>query len=152
MVHNKSLTDDDIFELKEAFALFDTNGDGIIDHEELRQALSDMMGGQDPSNEEVTQMAKSVDVNGDGNIDFEEFVLYMKPRLSRPIPEEELERAFKTFDTDGSGSIDRKEWKQLMRKLGQPTSKKELDAIMDKADITGNGKIEYAEFKVMMLF
>ena len=59
-------------ELKKAFAVMDTNGDGVVTKEELKNLLKGL--GEDVSDEVVDEMIKMADENGDGKIQFEEFV------------------------------------------------------------------------------
>ena len=59
--------------LKEAFTMFDKNGDGHINREELRQVLTSMNSDHEQSDKELEDMFKLADMNGDGRITFEEF-------------------------------------------------------------------------------
>ncbi|XP_023519469.1 probable calcium-binding protein CML47 [Cucurbita pepo subsp. pepo] len=60
-------------EVKEAFDLFDENGDGFIDAEDLKKVL-DAMGFTVASEvDECRRMISGYDKNGDGRLDFEEF-------------------------------------------------------------------------------
>ena len=59
-------------ELKKAFAVMDTNGDGVVTKEELKGLLKGL--GEDVSDDVVDEMIKIADENGDGKIQFEEFV------------------------------------------------------------------------------
>ncbi|KAL3051404.1 calcium-binding protein 5a [Trematomus bernacchii] len=63
-------------ELKDAFKEFDTDGDGEITTEELRSAMSKLMG-EHMSQREIDSIVKEADDNGDGTVDFEEFVRMM---------------------------------------------------------------------------
>ncbi|XP_028394760.1 calmodulin-beta-like [Dendronephthya gigantea] len=65
-------------ELKEAFELFDTNGNGYISKEELVQAMKRL--GEDLSNEELESMIRNADINKDGQVSFEEFKRMMAPK------------------------------------------------------------------------
>ena len=56
-------------ELKEAFDLFDINGNGYISKDELIQAMKKM--GEQLSDEEIGKMIKSADINKDGQVSFE---------------------------------------------------------------------------------
>lgn len=145
---DKKLTEEEVADLKEAFAMFDINGDGTIELNEIRQVMRKL--GQNPTELELQEMISSVDDNGDKEIDFEEFLILMKSRCLEQDPEKELRDAFAVFDTDGSGSIDRKELKRLMKKLGQALTEAEVDAMMDEVDSNGDGEISYEEFKHMM--
>lgn len=144
----RELTEDEVADLKEAFAMFDINGDGSIEPNELQQVMRKL--GQNPTEKELSEMISSVDDNGDKEIDFEEFLVLMKSRIGERDPEKELKDAFAVFDTDKSGSIDRKELKRLMKKLGQALTEAELDAMMDEVDTDGDGVISFQEFKAMM--
>ncbi|XP_058824049.1 calmodulin-like [Topomyia yanbarensis] len=59
-------------ELKEAFRIFDRNGNGLISAEELRAALKSF--GEQLTEEEVDELLREADTNCDGQIDYEEFV------------------------------------------------------------------------------
>ncbi|KAK5864788.1 hypothetical protein PBY51_016001 [Eleginops maclovinus] len=63
-------------ELRDAFKEFDSNGDGQISLNELREAMKKLMGEQ-VTNREINEILRDVDLNGDGLVDFEEFVRMM---------------------------------------------------------------------------
>ncbi|XP_028314691.1 calcium-binding protein 2-like [Gouania willdenowi] len=63
-------------ELRDAFKEFDSNGDGQISLNELREAMKKLMGEQ-VTNKEINEILRDVDLNGDGQVDFEEFVRMM---------------------------------------------------------------------------
>lgn len=56
-------------EIKEAFDLFDTNGNGYITKEELVQAMKRL--GENLSNEDIESMISNADINKDGQVSFE---------------------------------------------------------------------------------
>ncbi|KAF3838441.1 hypothetical protein F7725_010209 [Dissostichus mawsoni] len=63
-------------ELRDAFKEFDSNGDGQISLNELREAMKKLMGEQ-VTNREINEILRDADLNGDGLVDFEEFVRMM---------------------------------------------------------------------------
>ncbi|XP_065079552.1 calmodulin-like [Ochlerotatus camptorhynchus] len=69
-VRMRQLTRED--ELKEAFRIFDRNGNGLISADELRAALESF--GEKMSEEELDELLREADINCDGQIDYEEFV------------------------------------------------------------------------------
>ena len=62
-------------ELREAFRVFDKDGNGMISSEEFRRAMKTM--GHQLSDQEVDEMIHEADINGDGQIDYHEFVKMM---------------------------------------------------------------------------
>ena len=66
------LSEEQVAELKLAFAAMDTNGDGQVTKEELKALLSQL--GEAVDDAVIDEMIKIADVNGDGKVDFNEFV------------------------------------------------------------------------------
>ena len=62
-------------ELKEAFRVFDKDGNGFISAAELRHIMTNL--GEKLTDEEVDEMLREADIDGDGQINYEEFVKVM---------------------------------------------------------------------------
>lgn len=62
-------------EMREAFQIFDSDGNGNISADELRQIMANL--GEKMTQEEVEEMVKEADIDGDGQINYEEFVRMM---------------------------------------------------------------------------
>ena len=103
------LTEEQIAEFKEAFTLFDKDGDGAITTQELRTVMQSL--GQNPTEAELRDMIKEVDQDGSGSIDFPEFLTLMARKIHDTKTDAELIKAFKVFDKDGSGLISASELK-----------------------------------------
>jgi len=71
---------DDEEEIKEAFKVFDKNGDGFIEASELRQVMQSL--GEKLTEEEVEDMIKEADVDGDGRVNYQEFAPYVSACLN----------------------------------------------------------------------
>nr|KAF6406253.1 calmodulin 3 [Molossus molossus] len=76
------LTEEQIAEFKEAFSLFDKDGDGTITTKELGTVMRSL--GQNPTEAELQDMINEVDADGNGTIDFPEF-LTMWTTLRPPL-------------------------------------------------------------------
>ena len=62
------LTEEQIAEFKEAFSLFDKDGDGTVTTKELGTVMRSL--GQNPTEAELQDMINEVDADGNGTIDF----------------------------------------------------------------------------------
>ncbi|XP_016952216.1 calmodulin-related protein 97A [Drosophila biarmipes] len=59
-------------EMREAFKIFDRDGDGFISPAELRFVMINL--GEKVTDEEIDEMIREADFDGDGMINYEEFV------------------------------------------------------------------------------
>lgn len=71
--------------LREAFRIFDGNGDGQITAEELAMALTSLGMKQGAKVEDCREMIKRVDRDGDGKVDFGEFTKMMKMKGGKKL-------------------------------------------------------------------
>ncbi len=115
-----------IAEYKEAFALFDRDGDGKISASELGIVMRAV--GHSPSQAELDEMISEVDIDGSGSIEFSEFLIMMARKIQdAPGSLSEQARAmFRSFDTDGNGFITPKELKAAMAKMGEDLTMDEV--------------------------
>ena len=87
------LTEEQIAEFKEAFSLFDKDGDGTITTKELGTVMRSL--GQNPTEAELQDMINEVDADGNGTIDFPEFLTMMARKMKDTDSEEEIREAFR---------------------------------------------------------
>ena len=144
-----NLTEEQIAEFKEAFSLFDKDGDGTITTKELGSVMRSL--GQNPTEAELQDMINEVDADGNGTIDFPEFLSLMARKMKDTDTEEELVEAFKVFDRDGNGLISAAELRHVMTNLGEKLTDEEVDEMIREADVDGDGHINYEEFVRMMM-
>lgn len=130
--------------------MFDKDGDGTIDSEELESVLQVL--GMNPTKEELGILLDSADADHNGVIDLTEFIDVMQNHLQHdPTPhDDELREAFSIFDKDGNGMISADELKSALLNLGEKMDDVEIEAMMKAADLDGNGQIDYEEFIAMM--
>ncbi|KAI8146169.1 calmodulin-like protein [Fennellomyces sp. T-0311] len=58
-------------EMREAFSVFDRDGNGLISVSELRKVMDSF--GEHLTQMELDQMIREADIDGDGNINYDEF-------------------------------------------------------------------------------
>ncbi len=73
------LTEEQIAEFRDAFSVFDENGDGTINAKELGIVLRSL--GQNPTEKELQEVINSVDDDKNGLLDFSEFLHLMSDKL-----------------------------------------------------------------------
>ncbi|KAK2194832.1 bifunctional EF-hand domain/EF-Hand 1 [Babesia duncani] len=143
------LSEEQIAEFKEAFSLFDKDGDGSITTKELGTVMRSL--GQNPTEAELQDMINEIDSSGSGAIDFPEFLILMARKMKEGDTEEELVQAFKVFDRDGNGFISAQELRHVMTNLGEKLTNEEVEEMLREADVDGDGRINYEEFVKLMI-
>jgi calmodulin len=142
------LTEEQIAEFKEAFSLFDKDGEGTITTKEVGSVMRSL--GQNPTEAEVQDVINEVDADGTGTIELPEFLSWMAHKMKDTDAEEELIEAFKLFDRDGNGFISAAELRHVMTNLGDNLTDEEIDEMIREADVDGDGQISFDEFVKMM--
>ncbi|RMB98820.1 hypothetical protein DUI87_25039 [Hirundo rustica rustica] len=143
------LTEEQIAEFKEAFSLFDKDGDGTITTKELGTVMRSL--GQNPTEAELQDMINEVDADGNGTIDFPEFLTMMARKMKDTDSEEEIREAFRVFDKDGNGYISAAELRHVMTNLGEKLTDEEVDEMIREADIDGDGQVNYEAIRVTLI-
>ncbi|KAL9601467.1 MAG: hypothetical protein Q9219_002533 [cf. Caloplaca sp. 3 TL-2023] len=136
-----SLTEEQVSEFKEAFSLFDKDGDGQITTKELGTVMRSL--GQNPSESELQDMINEVDADNNGTIDFPEFLTMMARKMKDTDSEEEIREAFKVFDRDNNGFISAAELRHVMTSIGEKLTDDEVDEMIREADQDGDGRIDW---------
>lgn len=72
-----------VLEFKEAFSLFDKDGDGTITTKELGTVMRSL--GQNPTEAELQDMINEVDADGNGTIDFPEVSQFIHISVNQSI-------------------------------------------------------------------
>jgi len=145
----KDLTEEQVAEFKEAFAIFDKDGDGTVTSTEIKEVMKSL--GQNPTDLELQEMIEEVDEDGNGSIEFDEFLVMMAKKMKENESNcADVEAAFKVFDVDGDGFISAEELKSVMATLGETLTQEEIEEMIREADEDGDGKVCYEEFAKMM--
>ena len=140
------LDESEIDSLKKTFEAFNLQKDGQISYEELKKGLKEL-NCQKITDEELSELFKSIDVDKNGKIDYTEF-LAATLQKKMYLKEERLYEAFCNFDLDGCGKITKEELMNVLK--SDPSQEREIENIIKSIDKNGEGSINYKEFLEMM--
>lgn len=134
--------------MKNAFHVFDQDGNGSISRNELLEGLRIM--GHSPTMGEFDDLYKSLDEDNSNNLEFTEFAtIWWKHENDRRESEfsVQMELAFKVFDANGDGMISADELRNKLTTLGDVMSHSEVDELLAHADPNQDGVITMEEFR-----
>lgn len=139
---------------KEAFDLFDRDGDGKIALDELGNLLRAL--GRTPTEAQVRgwtseiSSTSSSSSNANANTFTYPILLTLLDRIPGPpdaaTMEAQLRDAFKVFDKEGKGQIATAELRHIVTSLGEKLTDPEADEMMREADPEGSGLVDYERF------
>ncbi len=129
-------------ELKEAFAIFDKDGNKELSVKELEEIMNRM--GQYPSKYELKDLIREVSLSPD-NINEDEFIKLINSKVYDIDTQNELVEAFKLFDANGTGLIPIHKLRDEMITVGEKLPADDLKQILNEADFDKDGYINYEE-------
>ena len=98
---NNQISEDMLEEYKEAFELFDQDGDGTISTGELKNLLRCF--DVDLPDEDVQMIIEKYDSDGNGSLGFDQLKEVMESITQTNEIEDEITQVYKLFDKDGTG-------------------------------------------------
>ncbi|CAL9235132.1 unnamed protein product [Arabidopsis halleri] len=145
-----NLPNEEIAAIVQMFQTMDTDKNGHLTFEELRDGLKKI--GQVVPDGDVKMLMDAADTDGNGMLSCEEFVT-LSIHLKRMGCDEHLQEAFKYFDKNGNGFIELDELKEALcdDKLGHGNGNDQwIKDIFFDVDLNKDGRISFDEFKAMM--
>jgi Ca2+-binding EF-hand superfamily protein len=136
-----------ITDIKEGFKRVDTNGDGAISRQELRNGMR-------LSDEQLAVVFALGDIDQDGEISMAEFIRLMSPAASSAMTRlrncfrdiTDVMIAFKKFDANNDGALSQQELISGMKTTGMNFDNQDCANIFAMADLNQDGEISYVEF------
>ena len=123
------LKEEQILEFKDAFSLFDQNGDGKVDKSQVAGILRSV--GLNPFKKDLDKVTENMKSIKAKRISFEEFLpIYVSLAKKQCGSEEEFVEALKMFDRDGNGWINSVELKRMLTSLGDKLTEEQADFIV----------------------
>ena len=142
------ITEEQRQEIKEAFDLFDSESNGVIDSKELKVAMRAL--GFEPKKEEIRKLLNDVDKAGEGVIKFDDFLDIMTQKMLERDPVEEMKKAFHLICEEGQDKITLKSLQKVAKELGENMTVEELQEMIEEADRDGDGEIGEEDFIKIM--
>ncbi|XP_030469378.1 probable calcium-binding protein CML13 [Syzygium oleosum] len=143
----KDLTDDQISSMKEAFTLFDTDGDGRIAPSELGILMRSL--GGNPTQAQL----KSI-VAGEGltsPFDFPRFLDLMSRHLRAEPFDRQLRDAFRVLDKESTGYVSVADLRHILTSIGEKLEPSEFDEWIREVEVGPDGRIRYEDFIARMV-
>jgi Ca2+-binding EF-hand superfamily protein len=145
------LTESEIWEIKELFDQFDTDGNGTISVQELRTALGGM-GLND--NQTINQIWLEVDKDRSGYIDLDEFITMLVGPNQEGESREDIRKVYSLFMGEDGNRVNSKlqlqHLRRIAKELNEQMSDEELLDLIQKADNDRDGAVDFEEFYQIM--
>ncbi|KAK4436357.1 putative calcium-binding protein CML13 [Sesamum alatum] len=143
----RDLSDDQVSSMKEAFTLFDTDGDGKIAPSELGILMRSL--GGNPTQAQLKSIIAQESLNAP--FDFPRFLDLMSKHLKPEPFDRQLRDAFKVLDKDGTGYVVVSDLRHILTSIGEKLEPAEFDEWIREVDVGSDGKIRYEDFIARMV-
>eukprot|EP00457_Paulinella_chromatophora_P011269 gb/GEZN01011401.1/.p2 GENE.gb/GEZN01011401.1/~~gb/GEZN01011401.1/.p2 ORF type:complete len:161 (+),score=42.26 gb/GEZN01011401.1/:159-641(+) len=146
-----SLSEAQIAEFKECFAVFDANQDGAIDEKELLKAITSLGGGA--TDKEIKDIMNDIEPNGGGVMHFPNFLVMMarkQDRMQDGDDEKEMREAFALFDPTGKKKVSKDDIKRVLTTVGEKLTDAEVDEMLKMADKDNDRMLNWGDFSAIM--
>ena len=141
---------DSVKELRDIFRELDTDNNGTLSYNEIKQGFLKYSGKKKISDNEFNKIMSNVDADKNDAIEYEEFIA-ATINLEELLTDENLRIAFNSFDKDGSHELSADEIKGALGLIEEETGKNVINEIIKEIDLNGDGLISFEEFKHLML-
>lgn len=138
----KDLSDEQVSSMKEAFTLFDTDGDGRIAPSELGILMRSL--GGNPTQAQLKSIVAQEDLTSP--FDFPRFLDLMAKHMKSEPFDQQLRGAFKVIDKDSTGSVSVSDLRHILTTIGEKLEPSEFDEWIREIDVGSDGRIRYDDF------
>ncbi|KAF7819482.1 putative calcium-binding protein CML13 [Senna tora] len=143
----KDLSDDQVSSMKQAFTLFDTDGNGRIAPSELGILMRSL--GGNPTQAQLKSIIAQENLTAP--FDFPRFLDLMAKHMKSEPFDRQLRDAFKVLDKDSTGSVSVSELRHILTNIGEKLEPAEFDEWIREVNVSPDGKIVYEDFIATMV-
>ncbi|XP_022943492.1 probable calcium-binding protein CML13 [Cucurbita moschata] len=143
----KDLSNDQKSSMREAFTLFDTDGDGRIAPSELGILMRSL--GGNPTQAQLKAII--AEENLTAPFDFTRFLEIMSKHMKPESFDRQLRDAFKVLDKDNTGYVLVSELRHILTSIGEKLEPSEFDEWIREVEVGPDGKIRYEDFIARMV-
>uniref|UniRef100_A0A5B6Z8P9 Putative serine/threonine kinase-like n=1 Tax=Davidia involucrata TaxID=16924 RepID=A0A5B6Z8P9_DAVIN len=138
----RDLSEDQLASMREAFTLFDTDGDGKIAPSELGILMRSL--GGNPTQAKLKEIATQENLTSP--FDFSRFMELMSKHM-RPEPfDRQLLDAFTVLDKESTGYVAVSDLRHILTTIGEKLDPSEFDEWIREVDVGSDGRIRYQDF------
>ncbi|KAL5709634.1 putative calcium-binding protein cml13 [Ranunculus cassubicifolius] len=138
----KDLSDDQVSSMKEAFTLFDTDGDGKIAASELGILMRSL--GGNPTQAQLKEIISAEKLTAP--FDFPRFLDLMRKHMKLEPFDQQLRDAFKVLDKESTGFVSVADLRHILTSIGEKLVAAEFDEWIREVDVGSDGRIRYEDF------
>lgn len=143
----KDLSEEQVSSMKEAFTLFDTDGDGKIAPSELGILMRSL--GGNPTQAQLKTIITGESLNAP--FDFHRFLDLMAKHMKTEPFDRQLRDAFKVLDKDSTGFVSVVDLRHILTSIGEKLEPSEFDEWIREVDVDSDGRIRYDDFIARMV-
>ncbi|CEM32253.1 unnamed protein product [Vitrella brassicaformis CCMP3155] len=143
------LKDPETQQIKRAFDLFDQDGSGQIEKDEILERLHELGFRDAKSLGALDKVLSTVDKGGDNNISWEEFYSVMSDKLGPDSSDSEISKVWMEFG-GADGRITLNELKKAAKTLGDTVTEDELKEMIKMFASKDGNFIKYEDFTKIM--
>merc|ERR1719164_93361 len=140
----KELREDQLNEIQDSFDLFDKDGTGTIDAEDLWVVMRAL--GCEPKKEDMKKMLGEVDKDNTGQVDFEGYLQVVLNKMVERPSTDDIHKAFRLLDQGQKGKVDFDDLKRIATQIGEQIEDEEIREMLSEADRSGTGKVGTEDF------
>ncbi|KAK9143375.1 hypothetical protein Syun_012775 [Stephania yunnanensis] len=133
--------------MKEAFNLFDTDGDGKIAASELGILMRSL--GGNPTQAQLKDIVAQENLTAP--FDFPRFLDLMRKHMKTEPFDRQLRDAFKVIDKDSTGFVSVSDLRHILTSIGEKLDPSEFDEWIREVDVGSDGRIRYEDFILRMV-